>query len=251
MKNEFGATPDRHNSSMTIAELNQGGLTLPDRDYYLKTDPKTTEQRQEYRNHVARMLALAGEADADAKRDADTVLRIETKLAEASLDRTSQRDPANLDHKMKVAEFNALAPNIYLTDYLKAVKAPAFDSLNVTVPEFFRSANGLVESVPLEDWKTYFRWRVVHGAGQMLSDDFVNELFRFNGQYLRGTKKLPDRWKRCVNSVDQSLGEASGQMFVETYFGASGREKVHVIVNNIIEQLSLSIGSSDWMSEQT
>ena len=105
---EFGATPDRHNSSMTIAELNQGGLTLPDRDYYLKADPKTTEQRQEYRNHVARMLTIAGEAENDAKRDADTVLRIETRLAEASLDRTAQRDPANLDHKMKVAEFNAL-----------------------------------------------------------------------------------------------------------------------------------------------
>jgi len=247
----FSSGTDQHNSSMSIAEFDQGGLSLPDRDYYLKTDPKAIEQRQEYVKHVAKMLSLTGEPQAQASADAETILKLETKLAEASLDRTARRDPTNLDHKMTLAEFNAIVPNLYLSDFLKAASAPSFDSLNVDTPDFYRTVNATISAVSLDDWKAYLRWRVVHAMAPLLSSEFVNENFRFNSQYLRGTKVLADRWKRCVNLVDNQLGEASGQMFVDKYFGAEGRQKVHTIVNNVIEQLSLSIRSSDWMSEQT
>jgi putative endopeptidase len=248
---EFGSSPDRHNSTMMLAELSQGGLSLPDRDYYLKSDAKTAEQRQEFVKHVTKMLALAGESDNQASRNAEVVLKIETQLAEASLDRTAQRDPANLDHKMMLADFETLAPKFYFADYLKTTKSPAFDSLNVATPDFFRKINETITAVPLDDWKVYLRWRVVRALAPMLSSDLVNEYDRFNSQYLRGSKTLPDRWKRCVRAVDRQLGEASGQMFVEKYFGAEGRQRVHGIVNNVLEQLALSIRSSDWMSEQT
>jgi putative endopeptidase len=195
---DFNATPDRHNSSMTIAEINQGGLSLPDRDYYLKTDAKAAEQRQEFTGHVAKMLSLTGVPESEAKSDAETVLRLETELARTSLDRTAQRDPANLDHKMSVADFNTLAPNFYFADFLKAAMAPSFDSLNVATPEFFRGVSAAIETTALDEWKVYLRWRVVRVMSTMLSADLVNEYYRFNNQYLRGTKTLPERWKRCV-----------------------------------------------------
>jgi len=247
----FGSSPDRHNSSMAVAEVDQGGLSLPDRDYYLKTDAKTVEQRQEFVNHVAKTLVLMGEPDSQAKADADVVLKLETKVAQASLDRTARRDPASLDHKMAIADFNALAPNFFFSDFVAASKAPAFDSLNVATPEFFRSVSETINTSSLDDWKIYLRWRVVRAMSPMLSSDFVNEAFRFDSQYLRGTKQLPERWKRCVTSVDRQLGEESGEMFVEKYFGAQGRQKVHEIVNNVMAQLALSIQQSDWMSDAT
>src|SRR5262249_37378061 len=162
----------------------------------------------------------------EGKSDAEIVLRLETEMAKASLDRTSRRSPENLDHKMSVADFNALAPNLYFADFVKASNAPAFDSLNVATPDFFRALSALVDSVPLNDWKVYLQWRVVHAMAPMLSADFENENYRFNTQYLRGAKVIPARWKRCVNSVDRQLGEASGQMFVDKYFGAEGKQKV-------------------------
>jgi putative endopeptidase len=247
----FSSAPDRHNSSMDVAEVDQGGLSLPDRDYYLKTDALSTGQREEYKRHVAKMFAFTGASDSVGKSDAEIVLRLETEMAKASLDRTSRRSPENLDHKMSVTDFNTLAPNLYFTDYVKADNAPAFNSLNIATPDFFRALSGLVDSVPLKDWKVYLQWRVVHAMAPMLSSDFENENYRFNTQYLRGAKVIPARWKRCVNSVDRQLGEASGQMFVDKYFGAEGKQKVRVIVANVMEQLRLSITESDWMSEQT
>ncbi len=247
----FGSAPDLHNSSMDIAALDQGGLSLPDRDYYLKTDAQSAEQREEYKRHVGKMFSFAGVSESASKSDAEVVLKLETELARGSMDRTARRSPENLDHKMSLAEFNALTPNLYFTDFAKAATAPGFDSLNVATPGFFRALNGLVDSVPLNEWKVYLQWRVVHAMAPMLSDDFENENYRFNVQYLRGAKVIPARWKRCVRSVDQQLGEASGQMFVDKYFGAEGRQKVREIVANVLEQLRLSIAESDWMSEAT
>lgn len=247
----FGSSPDRHNSAVAIAEINQGGLSLPDRDYYLNLDAKTVEQRQEFVNHVAKMLSLAGETAKQSRIDGEAVLKLETEMAKVSLDRTARRDPVNLDHKMSVAAFNALAPNFYFTDYLTAAKAPEFDSLNVETPGFFRGVSATIAATSLEDWKIYLRWRVVHAMARLLSADFVNENFRFYNHYLAGTKVLPERWKRCVSLVDQQLGEASGQMFVDKYFGAEGKQKIRQIVNNVMEQVGVSIAASDWMSEVT
>jgi putative endopeptidase len=247
----FGSAPDRHNSSMEVAELDQGGLSLPDRDYYLKTDAQSAEQREEYKRHVAKMFSFTGVSESAGKSNAEIVLRLETELAKASMDRTARRSPENLDHKMALRDFNALAPNLYFRDFRKAADAPGFDSLNVATPDFFRALNGLVDSVALNEWKVYLQWRVVHAMAPMLSSDFENEDYRFNTQYLRGAKVIPLRWKRCVRAVDRQMGETSGQMFVDEYFGAEGRQKVRVIVGNIIEQIRLSITESDWMSEET
>jgi putative endopeptidase len=247
----FGSAPDRHNSSMAVAEVDQGGLSLPDRDYYLKTDAQSAEQREEYKRHVAKMFSFTGVSESDGKSDAELVLRLETELAKASMDRTARRTPENLDHKMALTDFNALAPNLYFREFAKAANAPGFNSLNVATPDFFRALTGLVDAVPLNDWKVYLQWRVVHAMAPVLSADYENEDYRFNVQYLRGAKVIPARWKRCVRSVDRQLGEASGQMFVDKYFGAEGRQKVRVIVNNVLDQLRLSITESDWMSEAT
>ncbi len=247
----FSSEPDRHNSSMELAALDQGGLSLPDRDYYLKTDAQSAAQREEYKRHVAKMFSFTGVSESAGKSDAEIVLRLETEMAKASMDRTARRSPENLDHKMALKDFNALAPNLYFSDFAKAANAPGFDSLNVATPDFFRALSGLIDSVPLNEWQVYLQWRVMHAMAPMLSSDFENENYRFNTQYLRGAKVIPARWKRCVNSVDRQLGEASGQMFVDKYFGAEGRQKVREIVNNVMEQLRLSITESDWMSEAT
>jgi len=247
----FGSAPDRHNASMVIAEIDQGGLSLPDRDYYLKTDTKSVERRQKFIEHVARMLVLVGESPSEAKTDADSVLAIETELAKASLDRTARRDPKNLDHKMTLVEFNQQAPNLYFSEYLQAAQSPKFDSLNVTTPQFFSVSSGLVDRIPLDQWKTYLRWKLVRALAPMLSSALVNEYYAFNSQYLRGTTAIEPRWKRCINSVDNQLGEASGKLFVDKYFGAEGKQNIRHIVQDVLDQLEAAIRSADWMSPET
>jgi endothelin-converting enzyme/putative endopeptidase len=247
----FSSAPDRHNASMVIAEVDQGGLSLPDRDFYLTSDAKSVERRQKFVEHVARMFALIGESPSEARNDADVILAIETELAKASLDRTARRDPKNLDHKMTLAEFNQLAPNLYFADYLQAAEAPKFDSLNVTTPQFFSQVSAIIDRIPLDQWKTYIRWKVVRSLAPMLSSDMVNEYFGFNSIYLRGTTSIEPRWKRCVSAVDYQLGEASGKLFVDKYFGAQGRETIRRIVQDVMNQLEEGIRTADWMSPET
>jgi endothelin-converting enzyme/putative endopeptidase len=247
----FSSAPDRHNASMVIAEIDQGGLSLPDRDYYLATDAKSVERRQKFVEHVASMFAFIGESSSEAKTDADSVLAIETELAKASLDRTARRDPKNLDHKMTLVEFNRLAPGLYLSEYLQAAGSPSFDSLNVTTPQFFSQASALVNRIPLDQWKAYLRWKVVRSLAPMLSSSLVNEYYHFNSQYLRGTTAIEPRWKRCVTAVDNQLGEASGKLFVDKYFGAEGKENIRHIVQDVLDQLDAAIRAADWMSPET
>src|SRR5579863_805978 len=158
---KFTSASDLHNASMVIAEVDQDGLSLPDRDFYLTTDAKAIERRQKFAEHVARMFILIGEPEPQAKAAADTVMAIETEVAKASLDRTARRDPANLDHKMSLAEFNQLAPSLYFNEYLEAAAPPKFKSFNVATPEFFRQVSALVDRTSLDQWKTYLRWKVV------------------------------------------------------------------------------------------
>jgi putative endopeptidase len=247
----FSSAPDRHNASMVIAELDQGGLSLPDRDFYIKDDAKSVERRQKFTEHMTRMFALIGESSPDSKTDADAILTIETELAKASMDRTARRDPKNLDHKMALAEFNHLAPNLYFSDYLQAAKSPKFDSLNVTTPEFFTQVSAIVDRTPLDQWKTYLRWKVVRSLAPMLSSDLVEEYYSFNSKYLRGTTTIEPRWKRCVSAVDNQLGEASGKLFVDKYFGEEGKENVRHIVRDVLGQLEEGIRNADWMSPET
>ncbi|MCU1308192.1 MAG: Endothelin-converting enzyme 1 [Acidobacteriaceae bacterium] len=246
----FGAGPDLHNADMTLAAIDQSGMTLPDRDYYLKDDAATVAIRKAYIDHMAKMFALIGQTPQEAAQSADTVLKIETELAKAAMDRTHRRDPKNLDHKMTVSEIQTLAPNFHLDTYFAATGAPAFNELNVGNPEFFKAVNTVIESTPLDAWKTYMTWRVLHGAAQWLSDDFVNENFKFD-KALTGQEELPVRWKRCINSTDNALGEALGQPYVDETFGVEGKQRMLKMVDALENALRSDISDLSWMTPET
>jgi putative endopeptidase len=247
----FGAQPDLHNASMIIANVGQGGLGLPDRDYYFEQDPKSQETRQKYVEHVANMFVLLGDDPAAAAKEAQAVMDIETKLADAAFKRVQMRDPKNRDHKMKVAELAALAPNFQFDRFFAASGAPAFTEVNVVPPDFFQKVNGVVDSVSLGDWKTYLRWHAVRAAAQVLSDPFVKENFSFYGQYLSGQKEIQPRWKRCVQTTDALLGEALGKPYVDETFGPEGKQRMLKMVNALEEALGQDIQGLDWMTPET
>jgi putative endopeptidase len=246
----FGAGPDLHNAEMTVAGIDQNGLTLPDKDYYLKDDAPTVAIRKTYLEHVQKMFALLGQSPKQAEHNAATVLKIETELAKAFMDRTQRRDPKNRDHKMKTADALALAPNFHLDRYFGASGAPAFTELNVGNPDYFKQINSLVESTPLEDWKVYMTWQMLNSAAPWLSDDFVQENFKFD-QAISGQEQLSARWKRCVNAVDGYLGEALGQSYVDETFGKEGKERMLKMVDALEKALQRDIQDLPWMTETT
>ncbi len=246
----FGSAADLHDADMTNAFIDQNGLTLPDRDFYLKDDPPTLEIRKAFVDHMRKMFVLLGQAPEQASRNADTVLKIETALAKAFMDRTLRRDPANIDHKMTVAQIQAIAPNFHLDRYFAVSGAPGFPDLNVGNPDYFKQANAIIEATPLEDWKVYMNWQMLNASAAWLSDDFVQEDFKFN-QAITGQKELPVRWKRCVNAVDGSLGEALGQPYVDETFGAEGKARMLRMVDALENALNHDITALPWMTEAT
>jgi predicted metalloendopeptidase len=243
--------PDMHDSRQTVANLDQGGLTLPDRDYYIKDDAKSVETRQKYLEHVQKMFELVGDKPDLAAAEAQTVLAVETGLAKPSMDRTARRDPKNLDHKMEVTEIAAAAPNFELTEYFAGSGAPKFTSLNVSNPDFFKAVNIQIGSTSLDDWKTYLRWRALDTYAPTLPKAFVDEDFRFNGSYMSGQKEIEPRWKRCVRSTDQQLGMALGQLYVDKTFGQEGKERTLKMVQAIEAAMHQDIGQLTWMSDTT
>ncbi len=247
----FGQMPDMHDSRQTIANLDQGGLTLPDRDYYTKDDAKSAETRQKYLEHVQKMFELAGDKPDVAAAEAKTVLAVETGLAKASMDRTARRDPKNRDHKMQVTEITTAAPNFELTEYFAGSGAPKFTTLNVTNLDFFKAVNQQISSTSVDDWKIYLRWRALDTYAPTLSKVFVDEDFQFNGAYMSGQKEIEPRWKRCVRSTDQQLGMALGQLYVDKTFGPEGKERTLKLVQAIEAAMHQDIGQLTWMSETT
>ncbi len=247
----FGAMPDLHNAGMEMANVSQGGLGLPDRDYYLAQDPKSQETRQKYLEHMANMFSLLGDKPDTAKTEAQAVMAIETKLAEASFERVKMRDPKNRDHKMKVTELASLAPNFEFARFFAARGGPGFTEINVVPPDFFQKVNPVIDSVSLSDWKTYLRWHAVRTAAPLLSQPFVEENFNFQGKYLNGAKELQPRWKRCVQTTDQLLGEALGQPYVQETFGPDGKQRMLKMVNALESALGDDIRSLDWMTPAT
>jgi predicted metalloendopeptidase len=246
----FGSSPDLHNADLTIAFIDQSGLSLPDRDYYLKDDAPTVAIRKAFVDHVTKMLTFMGQSPEQAAQSADTVLKIETELAKASMERTLRRDPKNRDHKMTVAEAEALAPNFHFDRYFAASGAPSFTELNVGNPDYFKSVNAVVESTPLDAWKTYMTWHMLNNAASWLSDNFVQQDFKFQ-QAITGQKELPVRWKRCVNATDNSLGEALGQPYVDATFGAEGKARMLKMVDALENSLKGDITTLPWMTETT
>ena len=247
----FYPQPDMHDSTQTIAYLDQGGFTLPDRDYYVKDDPKSVETRQKYQEHVQKMFELAGDKPEVAAAEAKTVLAIETGLAQSSMDRTLRRDPKTRDHKMTVAEIAAAAPNFDLTVYFADNGSPKFTSLNVGNPDFFKQVNDQLNAVSLENWKVYLRWKTINEYAPVLTNAFVEEDFEFNGKYMSGQKEMEPRWKRCVKSTDANLGMALGQLYVDRTFGAEGKERTLKLVQAIENAMHQDLTQLSWMTDTT
>ncbi len=247
----FSSEPDAKNSEQMIAGADQGGLGLPDRDYYLKDDPKSIQLREQYLAHVQKMLELLGEAPAKAAADSKAVMRIETDLAKGSLDRVSRRDPNQVFHKMSVKDLEALAPNFDWPKYFAGMGAPSFTALDVSVPGFFKALNAVLTGTSVADLKTYLRWHLLHSAAPFLAKPFVDENFHFFGQTLTGAKELEPRWKRCVRVTDNDLGFALGQKYVEQAFPPDAKARVLSMVQQIEKMLGEDIQSLDWMTPAT
>jgi putative endopeptidase len=200
---------------------------------------------------MVKMFTLLGDEQAEAQKEAQTVLDIETKLANATLERVKMRDPKNRDHKMPVSDLSALAPNFEFPHYFQSRGAAAFSEVNVVPPDFFKQVNDVLSSVPLEDWKTYLRWHTVNGAAPFLSSSFVQEDFEFSGRFLNGIKEQQPRWKRCVQRTDQLLGEALGQPYVAATFGAIGKQRMLKMVMALEDALHQDIQDLPWMTADT
>jgi endothelin-converting enzyme/putative endopeptidase len=248
---EFSSGQDFKDSSQVIAQLDQGGLGLPDRDYYLKEDAESAELRRKYVAHVERLFELAGEKPDQAKADAATVMKVETDLAKASLDLVSRRDPEKVYHKMTRREVEALDKNFQWSRYLTASGAPPFQSANVAWPDFFKALDGQIESTSLEGWKAYLTWHLLHANTAFLPAAFVRETFSFYGQTLTGQKEMRPRWKRCVDYADNQLGEALGSKFVERTFGAEGKQRTLRMVDALEKALGQDIQTVGWMTPAT
>ncbi len=247
----FGSQQDRKNSEQVIAGAAQGGLGLPDRDYYTKTDDKSQQLREQYAAHVAKMFELLGDEPAKAADEAKTVMSIETKLAEASMTRVERRDPDKTYHKMDAAQLRALTPNFAWDGYLSDLGFPGIAEVNVAQPSFFEAVNGLLKSVPLDDWKTYLRWQLVNSAAPALPEKFVQEDFNFKGRILTGTKEILPRWKRCVTATDRQLGFALGQVYVQKYFPPEAKARADQMVHYLIAALGDDIKTLAWMGAET
>jgi putative endopeptidase len=250
----FGSdsTQDFKNSSEVTFEIYQGGLGLPDRDYYLKTDDDSKKTREAYVQHVAKMFELLGDDAAKAAAEAQTVMAIETKLADASLTRVEMRDPARIYHRMTVAQVKELAPAYDWDGYMKKLGVTAKTDINVATPDFFTKAvNPMLTSVPVSDWQTYLRWHVINNTAPALSAAFVDEDFNFKGKVLQGAKENLPRWKRCVAGTDRVLGEAVGEVWVKKAFPPSAKERALDMVRNLEAALKDDIGTLSWMSPET
>ena len=247
----FGSNQDFENSAQVIAFVYAGGLGLPDRDYYTKTDAKSQETRQRYVAHVQKMFELLGDAPTTAAARARTVMDIETGLAKASLTRVDKRDPYKLYHKLSPAQLQALTPSFAWDKYLSASTAPRSATINVTEPEFFKELQAQLKARSLDDWKIYFRWHLAHSQAPYLSSAFVGANFDFYGKYLRGIQEMQPRWKRCVHYVDNDLGEALGQVFVQKTFGPDVKKRTLDMTRQIESAMESEIRQLPWMGAAT
>ena len=245
------STQDYADASKVVAQVDQRGLGLPDRDYYVKDDQKSKDLRTAYVAHVQKMFELLGDKPDAAAAEAQAVMRIETELAKGSMTRVERRDPKKLYHPMTVTALEKLSPDFGWKEYFGQIGLPGLASLNVAAPDFFTTLNQQIEKEDLASWKSYLRWHAIHANASALSSPVVNEDFRFFGKTLRGQEELPARWKRCTNDVDDDLGEALGQVYVEKYFSPDAKQQVLAMVQGIERAMNQDVHSLPWMSEAT
>jgi putative endopeptidase len=246
-----GARPDFKDASQVIATFDIGALGLPDRDYYIKDDAKSVQLRDQYAQHVTKMLQLAGDTPDHAAAGATAIVQIETALARRALERVARRTPANIYHRMSMDEVRKLLPSVNLSPYLETAEVPSVTSANVAEPEFMKAADEVIAASSLDDLKTYVRWHTLHANADMLPKAFDQATFAFYGTALTGAQEQRPRWKRCVNAVDSDLGEALGKAYVDRTFGAEGKERTLQMVRAIEAALGEDIEQITWMSDET
>jgi putative endopeptidase len=250
----FGASADFKDASAYVANLDQGGISLPDRDYYLKTDQRSVELRQRYEQHVANMFDLLAKSlnvSWDSKAKAAAVVKFETALAEASMDRTLRRNPESRNHPMTTKDLPNLTPDFKWTTFFSDARTPSFTKINVGNPDFFKKLNGAIERTSLDDLKAYLTWHLLLVSASGLPQPFVEENFRFFAMTLNGQREIAPRWKQCVRATDRALGEALGQKFVEAAFGGPAKAKALQLVGEIEKSMHQDIETANWMSDAT
>jgi len=246
----FGSTQDAKNSSEVIGGIGQGGIGLPDRDYYFRTDARSVALRDAYVKHVANDLVLAGEPAAQAASDAQHILALETALAGSQLTRVQLRDPQLTYNRKTPAELRTLAPGIDWTAYFAAQKIPNISAIEVVNPKFVSTVDSLLGAVPVSDWKSYFTWNLVRRAAPRLSSPFVNEAFAFN-QHFTGAKEQLPRYKRCIAAADNSMGEALGKAYVDRFFSPQAKARATEMVKNLKAAFRERLATRTWMSDTT
>jgi len=249
----FGFTggQDFDDASKVVAQIDQGGLSLPSRDYYIKTDEKSVETLKKFHAHVQKMFLLTGEKEAQASSDADAVIELETALAQAQMDNVKRRDPKNINNKMSLAQVRELTPSIDWDAYLKAVKAPVSEHYIVSSPDFFRAEEKLLAGRPIEPWKTYMRWQVIHRAAPYMTKALADEDFEFFAHTLAGQEQQRPRWRRCTRAADRDLGEALGQAYVDRAFPPESKARTVEMVHAIEQAMHDDIDSVSWMTPAT
>lgn len=248
---DFGSEQNPKDSTQEIAGAGQGGLGLPDRQYYLDDDDRSKQLRAAYVQHVTNMFKLMGDDPTTAAAEAKTVLDIETSLAISSMNLVDLRDPDKTYHKMALAQLADLAPDFAWQDYLKEVGAPPVTAVDIGEPDFFKQVNSALVLIPLADWKIYLRWHLIHAVARALPEKFVEENFDFYGRTLTGAKEIQPRWRRCVEATDSELGEALGQFYVQRNFPPEAKTKALAMVHNIMAALHDDLETLDWMSPAT
>jgi putative endopeptidase len=247
----FGSGQDQKDSTKQIGELDQAGLGLPDRDYYLNPDERSKKLREQYVAHVTKMFVLMGDAPERAAKEAQSVLTIETALAEGSMARVDRRTPANVYHIKTIAELQALTPDFDWKVYLAAKKQSGLTTVNMATPKFFEALNHQIDTADMDALKSYLRWHTIHRYAANLSDPFVEENFNFYAATLAGQKEQTPRWKRCTASTDRALGEAVGQDWVAKNFPPAAKDNMEKLVTALEKALADDIKHLDWMSEET
>ncbi|WP_260706216.1 M13 family metallopeptidase [Edaphobacter flagellatus] len=248
---DFGSGQDQKDSSQQIGEVDQGGLGLPDRDYYLNQDDRSKKLREQYVAHIAKMFTLLGDSQEQAAKEAANVLAIETALAQGSMSRVDRRTPANVYHIMTIAELQQLTPDFNWTTYFAAKGQSKLKTVNVATPEFFKAMNAQLEAADLDALKSYMRWHTVHRFAANLSEPFVQENFNFYAATLAGQKEITPRWKRCTAATDRALGEAVGQDWVAKNFPPAAKDNMEKLVTALEKALNEDIKQLDWMSDAT
>ena len=247
----FGGGRDAKDSNSVIVSSGQGGLSLPNKDYYTKDDAKMVETRQKFVEYMTKVFDMSGDTPAEAKAHAETVMAIQMRLANASKAPVEMRDPDKNYNKIKLSDAQAIIPNLPLKDYLKRRGIPVPETLNFGQPDFFKELNTMLKEVPVDQWKTYFRFMVLDSSASYLPKAIADASFDFHGKYLSGTKEQEPRWKRCVSATDRTLGEALGAEYVKTEFTPEAKARMNQLIDNLFVAMKSHINSLEWMSPAT